>query len=209
MDQRPPVNRPAPPRRHRAASLAALARRGRPPYAEMLLAVAGEFRPVDHAAALDRLDDLGRRLFGAAALDAPAAGQKVAAVLGLEVGLQPRRLGLDSLLLDEVLRSRAGHPLLLAVVYLEAGRRAGLSPSLVSAGSAWMVALGHGATLTVVDPAPDPAGDPEPERMTLRRHCPHEVAHSVLGAIGAHLEARRDADGARRAGELRSLLAVG
>ena len=64
----------------RLPAFATLARRGEPPFDELLLALASEFRWVDRPRALERLDELGRQLFGLAALDPERRAERLAAV---------------------------------------------------------------------------------------------------------------------------------
>ena len=66
----------------RLPAFATMARRGEPPFDELLLALASEFRWVDRPRALERLDELGRQLFGLAVLDPGRRAERLATVLG-------------------------------------------------------------------------------------------------------------------------------
>ena len=92
----------------RLPAFATLARRGEPPFDELLLALASEFRWVDRPRALERLDELGRQLFGLAALDPERRAERLAAVLGPESGFEARRLGSATVFLDRCSRAGAG-----------------------------------------------------------------------------------------------------
>ena len=85
-------------------------------HADMLLALAAEFAPVDSEAALERLDELGRRLFGIAALTPDDAALDLIEVLRFEQGFAVGGGVPAGLMLDYVLEQRRGHPALLAVV---------------------------------------------------------------------------------------------
>ncbi|MGH2716021.1 MAG: transglutaminase family protein [Thermoleophilaceae bacterium] len=156
---------------------AALAQSGGVPFDRLLLALAAEFHPVDWAAALDQLDELSRPLFGASGQAARAAGQRIATTLWEEAGLRPSNDGIDALFLDRVLHRRRGHPALLAAVYVEAARRAGVSPCVLSSPQAWFAGLVDEAEVVVLDPAPTWGGARWPGHLLLRRHCPHELAY--------------------------------
>jgi regulator of sirC expression with transglutaminase-like and TPR domain len=120
---------------------AALARSGGAPVDRLLLALAAEFHPVNEKAALDELDELARPLFGIAGQEPRAAGERIAASLWDEAGLRPKSSDLDGLFLDRVLHQRRGHPALLAAVYLEAARRAGVTLCLLSSQEGWFAGL--------------------------------------------------------------------
>src|SRR4051794_21511337 len=104
-----------------------LASGGCPPLAELLLALAAEFRPVDAEAADARLDELALPLFGLADGDKRVAAGRLANVLDADPGFDADRTSVAGLWLDAVLEARAGHPLVLAAIAAEVGRRAGLA----------------------------------------------------------------------------------
>jgi regulator of sirC expression with transglutaminase-like and TPR domain len=111
-------------------AFAELAAEPAPSLDRLALALAGEFREVDEAGALARLDALGEEV--AAAITAgdgtPAAQARACAeVLGGAHGFEGDREEYDhpdNSMLDVVLERRRGLPILLSVVYLEAARRA-------------------------------------------------------------------------------------
>jgi Transglutaminase-like superfamily len=168
---------------------------GRPPLDRFLLALAGEFHQVDDAAALERLDGLARRAFGVASLPQEAAAARLIEAIAEGGGMCPGVAGdPDGLMLDRVLESGRGRPELLAAVYLEVARRAGLSLSLLSAGLNWFVAFEEAGELVLVAPA---SFDRPLERIDLQRRCPHELADVVLAGLTDLLDARgADADAA-------------
>ena len=181
--------------------------RGRPPVDRFLLALAAEFHPVDDAAALERLDELARPAFGIASLPHEAAAARLIEAIGEGGGLCPGAAGdPDGLMLDRVLASGRGRPELLAAIYLEVARRAGVSLSLLSSGLNWFVGFEDADELVLVAPA---SFDRPLERIDLRRRCAHGLADAVLGGLVELLSARgARADGAHALALRRSLRAA-
>jgi regulator of sirC expression with transglutaminase-like and TPR domain len=96
------------------------------------LALAAEFRDVDAAGSLARLDALGAELLRAAAqtsgtpeATALACGRLLGATHGF-AGDRDHYDDPDNSMLDQVLSRRRGLPILLSVVYIEVARRAGI-----------------------------------------------------------------------------------
>jgi regulator of sirC expression with transglutaminase-like and TPR domain len=176
----------------------------------MLLAVAAEFREVDHSAALNELDALALPLFGAASLPVGDRMRLLAAELGGAGGLRPGPAApLDGLWLDRVLSTGRGHPALIAAVYVEVARRAGFEVALLSAPEGWFVGTRDGGSRVVlVDPAGGRLAEPAVEAPRLRRHCGHELAYAVLSGLATRFQAAGAAADARRAAGLRLLLPV-
>jgi hypothetical protein len=166
-----------------------------PPLGTLCLALSGIFggaaQPDDGEF---RLDELGRRLFGAATGDPLAAAQKVAGLLGVNPSFIADETRADGLLLDTVLAERQGHPLLLAVVAAEAGRRAGLKTGVFSSPEAWYAGLIARGTLWLVDIT---GGHGDPDRERCRGHCGHELAFAIL--FGLEHRYDRTGDGERAA----------
>ena len=93
-----------------------------PALAETLLAVVAAWRPVDHTDLDGQLDQLARGLFAAGPGGRERAGA-LALLLAREFHADPGPV--DGLWLDEVLATRRGHPVLIASLAAELGRRAG------------------------------------------------------------------------------------
>ena len=98
----------------------------------LALALAAEFRDVDVAGAMRRLDILGAELSRAAEqtngtpeAHALACGQIIGAAYGF-VGDREHYDDPGNSMLDLVLTRRRGLPILLSVVYVEVARRAGI-----------------------------------------------------------------------------------
>ena len=106
-------------------------------------------------------------------------------------------------MLDRVLESGRGRPELLAAVYLEVARRAGVSLSLLSSGLNWFVGFEDAEELVLVAPA---SFDRPVERMDMRRRCAHELADVVK--LGELFRAQGRRDEAARALALRKALPV-
>jgi len=172
---------------------------------EMLLAIAAEFRPIDLAAVSDEIDDLARPLF-TAPRDTGEASHQLATLLTDELRLRTEESPVEAMFLDVILARRAGHPLALAVLAAEIGRRAGLGVGVCSTPTGWYAGLGERERLWLIDPPLNPGPTPT---GPVRRHCGHEVGFAALTGVYARLI--RDGDGRRacHAAQLRSRLPVG
>ena len=178
-----------------------------PPPGLMLMAIAAEFRTVDPAPVSFRLDDLARELFETSAQRDPGpASHQLAALLTEELRLRTDEASVEGMWLDRVLARGAGHPLALAVLAAEIGRRSGLAVGVCSTPTGWYAGLGGRERLWLIDPALDPGPTPS---GPIRRHCGHEVGFAALTGIYARMI--RDGDGARacHAAHLRGRLPVG
>ena len=166
-----------------------------PPPGEALLAIAAEFRTVDAARTSFRLDEFARSLFAVAAeRDPGAAARALAALLTDEVRLRRDESSLDGLWLDRTLERRAGHPLALAVIAAEIGRRAGLSVGICSTAWGWYAGIGEPERLWLIDPATDPGPDAVgPGALALRPRGRLRGAHRHLRAARARRRRARRA----------------
>jgi hypothetical protein len=180
-----------------------LATGGCPPLADLLLALAAEFRDVDSGAAGSRLDELALPLFGLAGGDLRAAACRLAAMLDTEPGFDTDRVSVDGLWLDSALETRTGHPLVLAALAAEVGRRAGLPVHVLSAPVGWYAGLADGERLWLVDATMDGR---RAHPWSLRRHCAHELAFAALLGLSERFERLGDTRRASRAALLRSRL---
>ena len=161
---------------------------GCPATGELAIALGAELAPLDEAALDAALDRIAEEL--APAARAEPEQQLVAAELVLARHLHVHdgpgpSIGIDDLLPHEVAVRGRGHELAVALVALEATRRAGLKLSLVACPDA--VFLGHPrlSAPVLLGPAPDwhllDARDlDEPE---LAWQCAHEAASLLLGAL--------------------------
>jgi hypothetical protein len=173
---------------------------GCPPVADLMLALAAEFRAVDAAAAEDRLDELARPLFG---LEPRTAASALARELDRDPGFDAERASVGGLWLDLVLEARAGHPLILAAIAAETGRRAGLAVHVLSTSSGWYAGLADGERLWLIDTTMDGR---RVDAWRLRRHCAHELAFAALLGLSERFERLGDTRGAGLAALLRQQL---
>ncbi len=174
-------------------AFAALSRRACPPVGEALFAVAASWRPVNWAELDAKLDHLARPLFAAG----PGGRERAGALAELLVAnFRPDGKAVERLWLDEVLASRRGHPLLLAAVATELGRRSGWQIMVCSSPEGWYAGLLDDGVLWLVDPIGEESGSRAPK--TVRRHCAHEVAFVVLTGLAARFAGSSDEALARR-----------
>src|ERR1700754_3954536 len=103
-----------------------LARYGCTSHASLASALSAEFGPVWAERADDALDELAARLPGPRGAPPEDQLRATAAIVGARLGALTPDSAIQHLLLDRVVVGRAGHPLLVAVASVEAGRRAGL-----------------------------------------------------------------------------------
>jgi Transglutaminase-like superfamily len=170
---------------------------------DSLLAITAEFRHVDTVRVSDQLDDLARSLFGVT--PGGEAARALAALLADELRFHHDESSLDGLWIDRTLERRGGHPLALAVLAAEIGRRAGLKVGICSTAWGWYAGIGEPERLWLIDPAADPGPTPT---GPLRSHCGHEVAFAALTGIYARLVRDGDQPAAHRAVSLRGRLPV-
>jgi hypothetical protein len=180
------------------AAFTALARQRCPAVGDVLLVMTGAFQRVDPDAMDARLDELARPLF---AVPRAARPERLAEQLA---GFAIDERSVSGLWLDEVVRLRRGHPMLVAAVGSELGRRAGLEAGVFSTPADWYAGVLESDRLWLID-----FGEPSPVvPTTLRRHCGHELAFAALSGLGARF-AGPDADRLRRrAARLRDRLAL-
>jgi hypothetical protein len=180
-----------------------LANGGCPPIADLMLALAGEFRDVDADAADQRLDELALPLFGLAGGDVRVAAARLANVLDTDPGFDADRSSVAGLWFDAALEAHAGHPLMLASIVAEVGRRAGLGVHVLSAPTGWYAGLADGDRLWLVDATMDGTrADP----WSLRRHCTHELAFAALLGLSERFTRTGDPLAAAKATLLRTRL---
>lgn len=127
-----------------------------------------------------RLDEASLPLFGSAGLDVCEQAHALAHVLTNHLCLCPERRDHRALLIDHALTRRSAHPLQIAVIGHELGRRAGLE-TFVGAygGEPWTVVGGAGG-VALVGPG---TVSGRPGAGAVHPRCPHQVAHAVLRAM--------------------------
>ena len=177
---------------------------------ELALAIAAEFRPIDEAATRARLDALGNELAGAlrGLSNARAQAHAVAAVLGDRHGFEGDKRRYDrpeNSMLDLVLETRRGLPILLSVVYVEVGRRAGLPICGVGLPGHFVVGHFGGSPPVLMDPFHRGTVLGE---QPVKPWRPHEIGLRMLNNLVGSYERRGDLVRTLRAAEMRLELPV-
>jgi hypothetical protein len=171
-----------------------------PPHADLVTALAAEFRPVDLPAVEAALDGLAIELAGACAVrpadQLDVLTRAMAAFEALEAPLDP-----PALLIDVVLARLAGHATTLAVVAAEAGRRAGFELGVAGDGMGGHVVAHAHAGAVVFDPALGAVRSIPDDGLSWR--CAHQVAFALLREHIDRALRVGDIAGALRAAELR------
>ena len=172
----------------------------------LALALAAEFRDVDEAAALTRLDELGAEVRAAAAETRDELGA-IAMVLGGEYGFAGAREEYDHpdhSMLDLVLERRRGLPITLSVVYVETARRAGIALDGVGLSGHYVVGqFRRGAGPVLLDPFAGGGRTQAPDPSEVRPWGAHETALRMLNNLVGSYTRRNDLGRAIRAAELR------
>lgn len=163
----------------------------------MALAIAAAFRPVDAPTALARLDALGAELAASAPPGTGPARQAEAltAVLAQRHGFGDREEDYDEpelSMLDAVLRTGRGLPILLSVVYMEAARRARWP--VWGVGLAGHFVIGHfGAREAIVldpyrggRPLPAPLAHGQVRPWPVQAIAARMLSNLVRGALARH-----------------------
>jgi hypothetical protein len=178
-----------------------------PTHADLAFALAAEFRP-PLPGAEGALDDLARGLLPART--GPPEEQLACCAETVAARLAPRDLqwtGIHDLLLDRVLKDGSGHPLALAVVCVEAARRAGIGLGVVAGGAGCFVAHPVLGEPLLVDVARGGRVVEATGRTDdIGWQCSHQVAARILNRIGERAERTGNVAWALRAAELRLAL---
>jgi regulator of sirC expression with transglutaminase-like and TPR domain len=194
------------------ANFAELAAEREPRLDELALALAAEFRDLDADAALDGLDRLGAELQPLAGRTAAGQVDAVVEVLGHRHGFVGDREQYDhpdNSMLDLVLERRRGLPILLSVVYVEVGRRAGIPLAGVGLPGHYVVGHFGEAPPILLDPFGGGAALDAPAPIELRPWGAHETALRMLNnLVGSYLR-RADLTRAIRGAEMRLDLPLG
>lgn len=167
--------------------------------------MAAEFREVDAEAVESRLDSLGGELSSAlrGLGTARAQAHAVSAVLGDRHGFAGDRKRYDdpgNSMLDLVLQRRRGLPILLSVVYIEVGRRAGLEIGGVGLPGHFVVGHFGEHPPVLLDPF---HGGRVLGEQPVKRWRSHEIALRMLNNLVGSYERRGDISRTLRAAEMR------
>ena len=181
----------------------------------LALALVAEFRDVDAEGAVATLDALGAELAAATAgrpedplAEARACTELLGGVHGFE-GDQDEYDDPENSMLDAVLVSRRGLPILLSIVYAAVGRRAGLP--LHGVGLPGHFVVGHFGTAPPLLLDPFTGGElivPEGGEALVRPWSAQEIALRMLNNLVASFQRRGRLTEAIRAAEMRLELPV-
>jgi hypothetical protein len=168
-----------------------------PAVADVLLFMTGAYQRVEPHVIDGYLDELARPLFG---VSTPARAERLAAQLA-EFTVDEHSVA--GLWLDEVVQWRHGHPMVIAAVGAEIGRRAGLDAGVFSTPHDWYAGVIDGDHLWLID-----FGEPSGAPQELRRHCGHELAFAALSGLAARYTGPDAERLRRRAARMRDRLAM-
>ena len=176
-----------------------------PSLEDLALSIAAEFRSVDDEDAHARLDALGEEMTSALrGLRTPRAqAHAVSAVLGDRHGFEGDKKRYDrpeNSMLDLVLQTRRGLPILLSVIYVEVGRRAGLP--LGGVGLPGHFVVGHFGSRPPVLLDPFHRGNVLGEQP-VKQWRAHEIGLRMLNNLVGSYERRGDINRTLRAAEMR------
>jgi hypothetical protein len=147
---------------------------------EAQAALAAAFSVTAMQAPRARLDEASLPLFGCASRCVAAQAQALADALTNQLCLRPERRDHRALLIDHALAERSAHPLQIAVIGHELGRRAGLATFVAGYGGEFWTAVRGAEGLALIGSA-TVAG--RPTAAEVRCRCPHQIAHAVLCQI--------------------------
>lgn len=172
---------------------------------ELALALAAQFRAVDAAQALTRLDELGDEVRAVAVARDELDALRI--VLGEQYGFAGAREEYDHprhSMLDLVLERRSGLPITLSAVYVETARRAGIALDGVGLPGHYVVGRFTGPDRPILlDPFAGGERIATPASAEVRPWGPHETALRMLNNLVGSFARRSDLGRAIRAAELR------
>ena len=142
---------------------------------DLLLLVAELLDDPAHGGTRDALDEQSRLLF--AERSRMARANRLTTALRFDLGYRTdERLRPELLSLTSVVRTRVGHPLLIAVVAVALLRRAGQPATVCHAEGRWFAAL-SGSPLVVIDV------EPGERPAAVRPVCGHLVGYTVISSL--------------------------
>jgi hypothetical protein len=173
-----------------------------PPPGELAVSLAWELGELDADRVERALCALGAAVLVEVEHDPEAQLRALAEVVACST-LSARPDG--ELLIDRVLERGHGHPVLLAIVLTELGRRAGLPVGIIAGDRGHFVAHQRLTAPLVLDPATGHLLDAG-ELGTLRWQCGHQVAASLLDLLQPRYERVGDFTRALQVARLRCTL---
>ena len=168
------------------------------------MALAAEFRPVDDQAVERELQRLAERLAALTPRHALEPLQWVGVLVRGRIAAPPRRLLDDAdFMLDVVLATSRGQPVMQAVVAVETGRRNGVPLGIVSDGRHFVAHRALREPLVLDFAAPRGLRPASQLRGDLDWHCAHQVSCAVLDNLSCRAAESGDLGRAIRAAELK------
>ena len=178
-----------------------------PSYADLALALAGEFHDVDVDGAERALRRLEEMIAVAAEGDPNEQLGEVAATVAGQIAPPRRRPREDEdFMLDVVLAEGRGQPVILTVIAAEVAARQGMRLGIVSDGRRHLLAHRDADEPLVADFAAGRLRHPLELRADLCWHCSHQVASALLTTLEERALERGDLPRAMRAAELQLAL---
>ena len=187
-------------------SFSELASRAAPPLDELALALAAEFRDVERGSALAELDRFGAEVTA----EIERLGRDEAEALSGVLGGRHRFIGdrdeydhPDNSMLDLVIERRKGLPIVLSVLYIEVGRRAGVPIVGVGLPGHYVVGNMVREPPLLLDPFAGGAALEIEAPLEIRPWGPHETALRMLNNLTGSYLRRADLARGIRAAEMR------
>ena len=176
-----------------------------PPPAELALSLAWELGELDADRAERNLTALSAAILAEVETE-PAAQLKALGEAVTNMALCARREGgPQELLIDKTLERGHGHPLLIAIVLQEIGRRAGLPVAIVAGEHGHFVAHQRLTEALVLDPATGHLVDAD-TLGTMHWQCGHQLAAELLDLLQPRYERNGDLTRAMHVAKLRVTL---
>jgi hypothetical protein len=176
-----------------------------PPHADLAASLAAELGDLD-ADRLERdLCALAAAVGATAGCDPAAQLRALGAVVASGALAARRHGGAEELLIDRVLAHGHGHPLLVAVVLAEIGRRANLPVGIVGGAHGHYVAHPRLTEARLLDPWTGALVDAEP-LGALTWRCGHQLAASLLDVLQPRYERAGDLSRALHVARMRCSL---
>ena len=176
-----------------------------PPPAELALSLAWELGDLDADRAERNLTALAAALLAETERE-PAAQLRALGEAVTNMALCARSDGgPDELLIDKALERGHAHPVLVAIVLQEIGRRAGLPVGIVAGEKGHFIAHQRLTEALVLDPRTGRLVDADPLGI-LRWQCGHQVAAELLDLLQPRYERSGDLTRALHVARLRTTL---
>jgi hypothetical protein len=172
-----------------------------PPAAVLAASMAWELSDLDPERAERAYDAL---LAATPAPREPDAEQQLRALAAAPL-CAARGAGPEALLLDRALDRGVGHPLLVAVLLAELGRRAGFAVGIVAGDAGHFVAHQHLTRALVLDPSTGTLVDADALGV-LRWRCGHQIAAELLDELQPRYERIGDLSRALHVARMRCTL---